>query len=374
MRTLIRTSLIFSTIMLGWINLPAQAYLLSDEQNLWPVMSQQFTIPANSKQADVQKQLNWDLHNPKYIHRLSENARPYLFYVFQETKKLHLPAELALLPMIESDYLPRGSSSMGAAGLWQLMPGLAADYGIKMNSFYDGRRSTTVSTRVALHFLSYLYQVFDHNWLLALAAYNSGPGTVMAAIQHNKERGLSTSFWALPLPKQTQDYIPKLLALATIIQNPKAYGIHLAPVPNKPLTTTVTINKQMELKTIATLAHTSVHTVKKLNPALKKSITPPHQVVTLVIPGDNKKAFVQNLKAQKDNPKKAVAIKKTTHTHVAKKTTHTHTAHNHPHLYAVKRGEDLNKLAARYHTTAKHLMAINHLHHSTLQIGQKLRV
>lgn len=364
MRTAMRIFLVSCTIILGWINMPAQAYLVSGNQNLWPVMSQQFTIPANPQQADVRKQLDWDLRNPKYIHRLSENARPYLFYVFQETQKLHLPAELALLPMIESDYLPRGSSNVGAAGLWQLMPGLANDYGIKMNSFYDGRRSTTVSTRVALHFLSYLYQMFNHNWLLALAAYNSGPGTVMAAIHHNQERGLSTSFWALPLPKETKVYIPKLLALATIIQDPKAYGIHLSPVPNKPVTSTVTIQKQMPIKTIAHMANTSVRTVKKLNPALRKSLTPPHQVVTLVLPANKKTTFMQAQKIEKTTP---MAAKKITH-----KTAQKH--HKKEHRYTVKRGDDLRKLAVHHHTTVKHLILINHLKRTNLKIGQKLVV
>ena len=170
MRYMIRKILLLTTIMLGWINLPAQAFLLSEDQNLWPVMSQQFSLPVDTDKSDVRKQLDWDLRNPKYIHRLTQNARPYLFTIFQETQKLHLPAELALLPMIESEYVPYGSSNRGAVGLWQLMPSTAADYGVKMNFWYDGRRSTTVSTKVALTFLSYLYQQFNHNWLLALAA------------------------------------------------------------------------------------------------------------------------------------------------------------------------------------------------------------
>ncbi|MCX7125672.1 MAG: LysM peptidoglycan-binding domain-containing protein, partial [Gammaproteobacteria bacterium] len=352
------------------------------------------------------------------------------FYVFQETKKLHLPAELALLPMIESDYLPRGSSDVGAAGLWQLMPGLASDYGVKMNYFYDGRRSTTVSTRVALHFLSYLYQMFNHNWLLALAAYDAGPGTVMAAIHHNERHGLPTDFWALSLPKETEAYIPKLLALATIIQHPHAYGIRLAPVPNE--ASTVTINKQMKLKTIANLAHTTVNTVQKLNPALKRSKTPPGQTLTLVLPANNKTTFVKHLKARKEI-QQAIKAKNYAHykvqhgdslgkiasrfktdiaslerinqlhdgsirinqallvprvapethqkisTHASAKTEmhkkQLHAAKNgKAHLYTVRSGDDLKKIAARYHTTAKHLMAINHMSRSLLNIGQHLEV
>ncbi len=334
--------------------MPAQAFLSSDDQNLWPVMSQQFKISTNGKNTDVQRQVDWDLRNPKYIHMLTKNAKPYLYYVFQETKKLHLPAELALLPMIESDYIPYGDSDRGAVGLWQLMPDTAYNYGVKMNYFYDGRRSTTVSTKVALTFLSYLYQEFHHNWLLALAAYDAGPGTVAAAIKYNREHGRPTDFWALPLPKETEAYIPKLLALATIIQHPHAYGIHLASVPDKAVTSTVTITKEMKLKTIAHLAHTSVTTVKKLNPALRRSVTPPHQIVTLVLPANEKKVFVKRL-----------AVHKKIQREVAEKDL------NH---YTVKHGDSLSSIAAKFKTTVAILQKINQLHNGSIKINQALWV
>lgn len=334
--------------------MPAQAFLLSNDQSLWPVMSQKFTIPASAEHKDVRRQIDADLRRPKYIHRLSENAKPYLYTVFQETRKLHLPAELALLPMIESGYHPYGSSDCGAEGLWQLMPKTAADYGIKMNAFYDGRRSTTGSTRVALHFLSYLYQEFDHNWLLALAAYNAGPGTVMEAIKYNQAHGRPTDFWALPLPQQTKEYIPKLLALAAIIQHPHAYGMNLAPVPNKAVTGTVVIHKEMKLKTIANLAHTSVYTVKELNPALRRPETPPHQTVTLVLPVNKKTMFVKHLAA---------------HTKIQNETLKKNMVH-----YTVKKGDSLSGIASKFKTTIKTLQKINQIHNGMIHIHQALIV
>ncbi|OGT32714.1 MAG: hypothetical protein A3C44_00360 [Gammaproteobacteria bacterium RIFCSPHIGHO2_02_FULL_39_13] len=353
--------------MLGWINIPAQTFHLSDEQNLWPVMSQHFKIAEDVRHTDVQHQIDTDLRHPKYIHRLTVNARPYLYYVYQETEKKHLPAELALLPMIESDYIPHGYSRKGADGLWQLMPSTANDYGIKMNAWYDGRRSTAVSTQAALNFLSYLYQLFNHNWLLALAAYNAGPGTVMEAIHYNQARGRPTNFWALPLPKQTKEYIPKLIAIAAIIQHPHTYGVRLAPVPNKPVTSTVTLKKQMHLKTIATMAHTTVNTVKKLNPALRRQVTPPHQTLTLVLPAEKKTTFVKHLAARKQlrDAIAAVAV-------AAKKKPSS--AQHHEHTYTVRRGDNLHELAAEFHTTTYHIMEHNHLKTVELSIGQHLRL
>jgi membrane-bound lytic murein transglycosylase D len=349
-----RTTVFLSTILLGWMNIPAQAGLVSDAQNLWPVMSQHFTIPSDAGKETVRRQIDIDLQHPKYIRRLTQNARPYLFSVYKETEKKHLPAELALLPMIESDYMPHGTSMVGAVGLWQLMPGTANDYGLKMNQWYDGRRNTAASTKAALSFLSYLYETFDHNWLLALAAYNAGPGTVMEAINYNKEHGEPTNFWALHLPKETQAYIPKLLALAAIIQHPSSYGIHLSPVPNEPVTTTVTLKKQIPLTKIATMAHTTVSTVKKLNPALRQSATPPHQSIGLVLPVNTKTAFEAHLKAQ-GAIDAAVAAKKMA-------------------PYTVKHGDSLSSIAKKFNTSVDVLSEVNQIHNGFIKLNQAILV
>src|SRR3990167_2687706 len=82
MRYLIRIVLILVLITLGWINLPAQAYLLPDNQNLWPVLSEHFSIATDDlDQTNTRQQLDWDLQNPAYIHQLTKNARPYLYYI-----------------------------------------------------------------------------------------------------------------------------------------------------------------------------------------------------------------------------------------------------------------------------------------------------
>ena len=301
-----KNSLIYIAIVLAFASIQTTRTLLApnnsnSQQNLWPVISHQFTIPGNAKKTAVRQQVSQDLRNPAYIHTLTKNARPYLYQIVQEAKKLHVPVELALLPMVESAYLPSGTSQVGAAGLWQLMPSVADQYGVKMNAWYDGRRNITTSTKTALTFLARLYKEFNHNWLLALAAYNAGPGTVMNAIRYNEQHGKPTDFWALPLPQQTKAYVPKLLALAAIIQHPHSYDVHLAPVPNKPVTTTVKIDKQMPIIVIAKMAHVTVNTVKKLNPGLTKTTTPPHEMIGLMLPVNHKTIFVDHLKkAQKE--------------------------------------------------------------------------
>lgn len=354
MRYLIRKCLLIITIILGWINLPAQAFLLSNHQDLWQVISQNFYITNHTDNSHIRQQIDRDLTDRQYIHQLTENARPFVYYVYHETLKMHLPAELALLPMIESEYTPSGRSNKGAVGLWQLMPRTANNYGIKMNMWYDGRQNTVVSTKAALDFLAYLYGQFHHNWLLAIAAYNAGPGAVMAAIHYNQQHGRPTDFWALRLPEQTREYIPKLLALASIIQHPKTYGVHLSPVPNKPLTSTVIIKKQMPLKTIAHFAHTSIYTVKKLNPGLKRSQTPPHQTLALVLPINKKHTFVSYLET----------AKKTKATLTQKKANH----------YTVRHGDSLSTIASKFKTSTHTLKDLNQIQSEFLQGGQTLLI
>src|SRR3990167_10339783 len=352
MRVTSRAVIYLCTVLLGWINTPAQAFFSSNDQDLWSLISDRFSLSHQADRSEVQHQIDLAMKNPEYIQHLSENAQPYLYYVFQETEKLNLPAEIALVPMIESEYTLNDASHAGAAGLWQLMPGTAHSSGIKIDHWYDGRR-TPMSTKAALSFLAELYEQFDHRWLLALAAYNAGPGTVMAAIHHNEREGKPTDFWSLSLPKETKLYVPRLLALATIIRHPNNYGVHLAPVPNQPMISTVTVHKQMPITKIASLAHTSIQEIKKLNPALRRGVTPPHRDVSIVLPIDKKTIFEDHLKKQ------ASTVTQTTS----------------DHFYSVKAGDTLGEIAARFHLSLDHLMALNHLSAQEarqLQIGRKL--
>ncbi len=270
------------------VNLTSYASQSQNNQNLWPVIAQHFTIPADPRQADVCEQLDWDLRHPKYIYYLTENASPYIYNIFQETQKLHLPAELALLPMVLSQYNPNYTSKIGKAGLWQLTSNVESKHGVKMNFWYDGRLDTSVSTKVALMYLSYLYQQFNHNWLLALAAYNAGIDNVLNAMRYNEEHGRPTDFWALPLPRHTKAFIPKLLALTALIQHPKTYGIKLSAILNTRITRTLLIHKQTSIGAIAQTTHIDIKKIKELNPAFRQSVTPPHQAVIILLPINEK--------------------------------------------------------------------------------------
>ena len=112
---------------------------------------------------------------------------------------------------------------MGASGIWQLMPDTASGLGVKRDWWYDGRRDVIASTRAALNYLAYLQSFFEGNWLLAIAAYNTGEGNVLAAIKRNIRDGRDTDFWSLPVAQETRNYVPSILALAAIISRPDKY-------------------------------------------------------------------------------------------------------------------------------------------------------
>ena len=128
-----------------------------------------------------------------------------------------MPMEIALLPAIESAYKPHAYSRARAAGLWQFIKSTGRIYGLEMNWWYDGRRDVIASTQAALDYLEKLYGQFN-DWQLALAAYNCGEGKVERLVNENRRKGLPTDYASLKkLPRETKNYVPKLMAMANII-------------------------------------------------------------------------------------------------------------------------------------------------------------
>src|SRR5690606_5261559 len=158
----------------------------------------------------------------------------------------------------------------------------------------DGRRDVTASTNAALNYLSRLHDMFNGDWLLAMAAYNAGEGTVSRAIERNQKLGLPTDYWNLPLPQETQNYVPKLLALSQIVQSPEAYGVQLNPIANEPYFEQVASKPGLDLARVAELVDMEEEELEVLNPAFKRGVTldgPQH----LLVPIDKAELFNANL-------------------------------------------------------------------------------
>jgi hypothetical protein len=238
--------------------------------------------------------------NEKQMTKISK-ASPYLHFIVEELEKRNMPGELALLPMIESSFEPHATSNKGAAGLWQFMGRTGKEYGLKQDKWYDGRRDITASTRAALDYLKFLHEEFGGNWMLALAAYNAGPGTVNRAIQRNLREGKPTNFWDLKLPKETKLYVPKFLALVEIIKNPEKYDLSLPHIEDKPYFVPVNPNKYLSFTKVAKLADINVKELKRLNPGYRKHTTHPTAAgpKTLLIPSENAEILKENLSNDK---------------------------------------------------------------------------
>lgn len=252
-------------------------------ESLWPRLRDGFKLTSLRRDNDrIVRQSRWLDSNPGFVRSASQQGSRYLYYIVEQLEQRGMPTELALLPMIESGYNPQALSPAHAAGLWQFIPSTGAHFALTQTALYDGRRDVTASTRAALDYLSRLHGQFG-DWLLALAAYNAGEGRIAKAIQANRSRGLPSDYWSLSLPKETQDYVPRLLALANLIEKPQASAELLAAVPNRPYFTQVQVEPGLDLAGFAARAGVAEKELHQLNPAYAwhLGVAPP---ATLLVP------------------------------------------------------------------------------------------
>jgi membrane-bound lytic murein transglycosylase D len=237
----------------------------------------------------VERALRALQRNPDYLTDLTRRARPYLHLILAELERHGLPAELALLPEVESRYNPRAVSPKRATGMWQFMPYTGERMGLEQNGWYDGRNDILASTRGAIAYLKELHRELDGDWALALAGYNAGPGRVRAAQRANRAAGKPVDFWSLDLPSETEHYVPKLLALARLVREHAEHGLEMPAIANRPRLEVVEASAQIDLAEAATACGVSVAQLQQLNPGLKRGKTlpsGPHRVLVPAGTGD----------------------------------------------------------------------------------------
>ena len=244
----------------------------------------------------VSEHAAWFAARPDNVRRLAERARPYLYHIVEELERRAMPMEIALLPMIESAFNPAALSPSAASGIWQFIPATGRHYGLRQDSWYDGRRDFTAATRAALDYLGKLYLDFG-DWQLALAAYNCGEGCIARAIQSNVEQGLPTDYASLSLPNETRHYVPRLLALRNLIHAPELHGIAIEHLPNQPYFSQVTVHASMDLHSAARLADMSSDEFAALNAAFPRKLIRSDTPVNLLVPVDRTDTFQRNLEA-----------------------------------------------------------------------------
>jgi membrane-bound lytic murein transglycosylase D len=246
-----------------------------------------------------------------------------------------VPEDLIYLAQAESAFLPDAVSRVGARGIWQFMPYRGEEYDLERNYWIDERSDPEKATRAAARHMRDLYGMFG-DWYLVMAAYNSGPLNVSRAI----ERTGYADFWELQkrgaLPKQTQNYVPIIIAMALAGKDPAAYGIHVSPQTPEPVET-VKPGASIDLHLVADASGAGLDDLHALNPELLRNMTPGDPSFELRMPPGTAAKFEENIQQVPQ----------------AKWTTW--------RLHEVEDGETLAGVARNYHVTVASLESANHL-------------
>ena len=298
----------------------------------------------------IEREVEWYASHPEYLERVQERARPYLRYIVDQVEARGMPMELALLPVVESAFQPFAYSPGRAAGLWQFIPSTGKHFDLKQNWWYDGRRDIVASTEAALVYLQQLSERFDGDWELALAAYNAGAGTVSRAIRKNTRKGKPVDFWSLELPRETRNYVPRLLAISRIVQSPEQFEITLVPIPNEPFLGQVDVESQLDLALAADMAGLKIDELYRLNPGFNRWATDPNGPHRLLLPVDNVEQFTSSLAELPDDQRLRWE------------------------RYRIKRGDNLGAIARRHHTTVAVLKEVNGLKNNRIRAGRHLLI
>lgn len=276
-------------------NDPTAGVLAMEEIDVWERLRKGYAIPELDNPL-VRAQIEWHVARPEHIQLTTKRASRYLFHVVQELEKRGMPTELALLPFIESAFNPEAYSSAKAAGIWQFIPSTGLHFNLKQNFFKDERRDVLASTDAALTYLQKLHAMFG-DWHLALAAYNWGEGSVQRAINKNRAAGRPTDFNALSalMPAETRNYVPKLMAVKSIIGTPARYNIVLPEVDNQPYFVTIAKTRDIDINVAAELAEMSVEEFKSLNPQFNRPVITGGEQTKILLPENNAAKFKNNI-------------------------------------------------------------------------------
>ncbi len=317
--------------------------------DLWQRTRDGFQLNLDQDNPRIKAQLRWYATHQAYLDRVAARASRYMFYIVEELEKRDMPAELALLPVVESAFDPFAYSHGRASGIWQFIPSTGRHFGLKQNWWYDGRRDIVASTDAALTYLQQLHKRFG-DWELALAAYNSGGGTVAKAVRRNRSAGKAVDFWSLKLPRETRAYVPKLIALSQLIKDPAQYQVNLTPIANQPYFDIVTIDGQIDLAQAARMAQLEMKELYQLNPAFNQWATDPEGPHRLLIPVDQSAAFAEQL--AQIAPEHRVQWKR----------------------YKVADGDSLIRIAGKHNTTVALIKEVNQVRGSMIRAGQTLLI
>ena len=318
--------------------------------NVWDRMVHNFALPDCSEHEVALKWARWYADHPDYMARIFKRSQPWIHYIVEELERREMPGEIALLPIVESAYDPFAFSSGRALGTWQFIASTGKNYGLNQNWWYDGRRDVWASTDAALRYLEHMAGMFDGDWLLALAGYNSGENRVARQVKKNLGAGKPADFWNLKLPRETRGYVPKLLGLTCLFENPTDYDFTIPDTPNQPVVAAVDIGQQADLVLVSQMAEVPIDVLFTLNPGYNRWATSPDGPFRVVLPLENADKLLALLEQDASS-----ALMRWDQV-------------------VVQNGDTLSHISARHGVPVSVLRTANDLDGDFLRVGQKLRL
>ena len=318
--------------------------------DIWTRARLGFAMTDNLDHPRVAVYIQHYRQSPNIISVSSARAEPFAYFILTEIERRGLPGELMLLPIVESGYAAEATSSGRAAGIWQFIPSTGEHFGLIQDDWYDGRRDVYQSTHAALDYLERLYARFG-DWYLALAAYNFGQGNVARAMAANAAAGQPTDYWSLQLSSEAMSYVPRLLALRALIDQPARHGVTVPKIANRPYLEPVNPGRQADLEYIAELTRLDLREVARLNPGYHRTVTHPYAAQHLLLPAPAARRLEATLRQQGPD---YVLIRYTE--------------------YEVRPGDTLGQIARGHGVGLAELRATNRIQGDLIRVGQRLRV
>ncbi len=322
----------------------------SNEQLIWQHIAKNLALSQFYEHPRVVQQKQKYLNNADYLSIVTRQAEPFIHFILSEIEQRQMPAELAILPIVESSYFPKARSRAKAVGLWQFMSHTAKEFGLQQTYGYDGRHDVYASTAAALDYLAYLYNQFDANWLLALAAYNAGPQRVKRALKTNTANNNEENYWDLQLPRETRDYIPKILALSAIVSDKQLSSTLLHPIADEPHIETIEVNKRISTSKLIQTSGINATELCMLNPALRNLNYLIPEGYCLLVPKHDAELLSMIIDSMPEETLPAWQ------------------------KHIVAKGESLSSIAKRYSTSVAMIREANNLNGNTIVAGHSLRV
>lgn len=278
----------------------------------------------------------------KYLRR----SKKYTPMMKEIIRQYGLPEDLIYLSLVESGYSPHAYSWARAMGLWQFIASTGRLYNLDRDWWIDERKDPIKSTHAACRFLKELYEKYG-DWELAMAAYNGGPGRVSRTIKSQGTR----DFWKMRLRRQTMDYVPLIMAATIIGKDPEKYGFYVTDFEPEVVWDEVTIDRCLDLKTVASSLGYTLSEIKELNPELLRNYTPPNLAkYVLKIPKGTTEKFWASYESM-PSPKETSWVRHT-----------------------IRRGETVSSIASRYGVSQYAITEANNMRSSRIVAGKTLIV